>query len=416
VKKNALVIGLGISGKAAVEYLLFLGYEVSGVDRKKQDLEGLEVAVFQEGELTSLKDYSLIILSPGIPSSHPLVQLAKKEGIEVIGEIQLALQSMKQKAIGITGTNGKTTVTYLIEHVLRSSGKKAKALGNVGDALSKYMIKADLDEIAVIELSSYQLEMIDAKVFDVGLILNITSDHLDRYSSMKEYAQAKIRLEHALKPSGILYVSKEVVDEYGSLFTFAPTQFGLDDDSIDLNFLKGYEQMNAQAAWLACSKFGVSEKQFLDAFKTFKKPPHRMEFVKEVSGVRYYDDSKGTNVDAVIKAVSSVQGPIILIAGGVDKGASYLPWKEAFEGKVSHMFLIGEAASKIQKELGLFFNVKIVDSLEYAVKAASEVAAPGAYVLLSPGCSSFDMFRDYKQRGKEFQRYVGFLEERGGLS
>ncbi len=405
MKRKALVIGLGISGKSASKFLLSLGYEVYGVDQKEERvLEALSSGVKRLIE-PDLKGFFLVVISPGVPPTHPLIQQAILDGIDVVGEVELAFRYMKQRSVGITGTNGKTTVTLLVEHVLCSAGMKAKAIGNIGLPLTSYVEKVDFDEIAVIELSSYQLETLKSGYLDAAVILNITPDHLDRYSSLQEYAKTKISIERCIKPEGHLYVYEDVAEEYGSFFSFHFTSFGKGLTSHDL--------INVKAAELLCSSLGVSHEMFLKGLKTFKKPSHRIELIRELSQVSYYDDSKGTNVDAVIKAVSSMTGPTILIAGGVDKGSSYLPWKEAFQGKVKHLFLIGESALKIEEELGLFFNVQIVDSLANAVQSASSVAMPGDCVLLSPGCSSFDMFRDYVHRGEEFQRFVCLLEDKG---
>lgn len=402
MKKQALLIGLGVSGQSAAKFLLSLGYQVYGVDEKKEKCE----ESFHLGVLKApldLKEIDLVVLSPGVSPSDFWVQKAIEEKKEVIGEAELALRHLNQKAVGITGTNGKTTVTLLVEHILISSGRKAKALGNVGTALSGYVGEADLDEIAVIELSSYQIDTLYAQKLDAALILNITPDHLDRYKTMENYAQSKANIERCLKPDGALFLFEEIALKYGSLFSRPFLSFGSD--------LSSHDEVNVQAAFLLCSYLGVKEEEFLSGLKTFKKPSHRIELVRKLRGVSYYDDSKGTNIDAVIKAVHSMDGQTILIAGGVDKGASYLPWKESLQGRVKQMFLIGQSALKIQQELGLFFNVQIVDSLADAVQLAFYAASPGECVLLSPGCSSFDMFRDYAHRGKEFQRFVCLLEE-----
>jgi len=409
LEKKALVIGLGISGRSASGFLLSLRYQVTAIDQKKIDLKdlgdlpSLGLEVLEESKLVSLKGFSLVVSSPGVPSKHRLIEEALSKGIEVVGEAELALRHMKQKAVAITGTNGKTTVTSLVEHVLCHSGKKAKAVGNSGIALTEYVLSGDFSEIAVVELSSYQLETLSSAPFAAAVILNITPDHLDRYATMQEYALAKIKIEKCIKPGGVLYVYDEVIKEYGPLFSSPYVSFGAE--------LTGHDLINQRAAGLLCKELDVSEEAFKEALKTFKKPSHRIEFVKTINGVQYYDDSKGTNIDAVIKAVESLKGNIVLIAGGVDKGSSYMPWKEAFKNKVTDMVLIGQAAPKIREELSLFFNIKIVDSLESAVDAASKIAKPGGSVLLSPGCSSFDMFRDYAHRGKEFQRFVGLLGE-----
>ena len=389
--EKALVLGLGVSGKAASDFLRSLGYEVVAIESNLS-------------ETFSIQEFSLLVLSPGFPPTHFLVQEALKQGIEVIGEAELGARYIKQKAVAITGTNGKTTVTSLVEHVLCSSGKKAKALGNIGEPLTKYVLsRSDLDEIAVVELSSYQLETMTTPIFEAAVVLNITPDHLDRYSSMQEYAKAKAKIQHTLKSSGDLFLYQEVVSEYGALFPDSFHVFGGGGGD--------HDQLNIEAARLLCLKLGVSNESFYKALESFEKPSHRIEFIREIGGVFYYDDSKGTNIDAVIRAVRSMKGPVLLIAGGVDKGSSYLPWKEAFTGKVKNIFLIGQAASKIQQELQDFFDIKKVDSLEEAVFKAAASAVFGDSVLLSPGCSSFDMFRDYVHRGNEFQRCVGLLQE-----
>ncbi|MBM3198944.1 MAG: UDP-N-acetylmuramoyl-L-alanine--D-glutamate ligase [Chlamydiae bacterium] len=422
-EKRALIIGLGVSGKATAVFLLDRGYQVVGVDDRLEEFEKNReflsllqkgLLIRQERDLSTVKEFSLIVPSPGIPLTHPLIVQGKESGVKIIGEIELACEGCSPKAIAVTGTNGKTTVTLLVEHVLNAVGKQAKALGNIGTPLTQYLLKErDSNEILVIELSSYQLEVMERPLFDAGVILNITPDHLDRYKTLQEYARAKSRLSLCIRPEGKLFLFREVAKEYHDFFRSSFQVFGDEESLSQFSFLEvKHDRMNAEAAWLLCAEMGVSKESFLQALKTFKKPSHRMEFIREIKGVSYYDDSKGTNIDAVMKAVQGMKGSVVLIAGGVDKGASYLPWKEGFEGKVKKLVLLGESAQKIQRELGLFFNVEIVDSLESAVKAASSAAACGDAVLLSPGCSSFDMFRDYAHRGNEFQRVVGLLAER----
>ncbi len=439
MEKKALVIGLGISGKSAVKFLLHHGYKVFGVDSRdlKEEVEikklrdlGLEVAL--EKELSLDKEFSLVVTSPGVSFSHFLIQEAKKMNIPITGEAELAFKYTKNRCLAITGTNGKTTVTSLVEHVLKESKRKAKALGNIGSPLTEYAINPDLEEILVAELSSYQLETLDSPVFEAAVILNITPDHLDRYSSFMKYAEAKAQIQRCIKSGGDLYVDENTAFEFQSLFKQPFYSMGVLESSYlclkgievwvggeyvfslpkDYAELGPHDALNALAGWALCSKMGVSSLEYLSGLQTFKKPSHRIEFIRTVSGVCYYDDSKGTNVDAVIRAVQSMKGSVTLIAGGVDKGSSYLPWKEAFQGKIRKILLIGEAALKIADELGLFFNVKIVDSLEDAVKEAASSALPGENVLLSPGCSSFDMFRDYAHRGNEFQKFVYLLDDR----
>lgn len=411
MQKTALVVGLGVSGKAALGFLRHLGYKVAGVDKKdlREDPALVGVEIFREESFPSGKVFDLLIVSPGISFDHPIVKEAFLKGTLVEGEVELGFQYSKQRAVAITGTNGKTTVTSLVEHVLNFCGKKAKAIGNIGLAVTEYFLNPDSEEILIVELSSYQLETLNHPFFDAAVILNITPDHLDRYNSFSHYAETKARIQGCLKEEGTLYLSKQVISEFPSFFS-KPYQLLEKDSLFEWGELAEHDQCNLMAAWALCCKMGVSAIEFTQALQVFKKPPHRIEFIRQVEGVFYYDDSKGTNIDATIQAVKTMKGPVVLIAGGVDKGSSYMPWKEAFSEKVKQVFVLGEAAEKICAELSLFFNVKIVDSLERAVQEASKVALEGDSVLLSPGCSSFDMFRDYAHRGREFQKFVALLD------
>lgn len=437
--ERALVIGLGISGLAASELLLRDGYDVIAVDRNSKGLElapaaqrlvELGMKILEMSDVGDLGQYDMLIVSPGVSPDHPLYKEACRRGIEIVGEAQLALRRARQPCIGITGTNGKTTVTFLTEHILRSAGKKAQALGNVGRSLAAYFLAPDPEEIIVAELSSYQLETLHAPVVNAGVILNITPDHLDRYASMYDYARAKCRLQLCMKAGGLLYVHAAAAREYRDLLPEHLISFGCDPEALfytdcqhaEKRSVEGaqleyalptpfhglgiHDSENALASWLLTRPFGVSIEQFIHALGTFRKPAHRIEHIANINGVDYYDDSKGTNIDAVIKAVSAMQGQVILLAGGVDKGASYALWKGPFADKVKQIFAFGEAREKIAKEAGEFCRVQIVRDLEDAVRAAAAVAQRGECILLSPGCSSFDMFRDYVHRGKEFERYV----------
>ncbi len=417
--QTALVIGLGISGRAACKLLLKLGYRVIAVDdniTQCPEIEELGVKIVSSLD-ADFKELDLAVVSPGISQQHPFYKWAIQCAIPVIGEAQFALQNLSQTMIGITGTNGKTTVTSLLGHIFCCSGRKAKCLGNIGDPLSQYALSPDPTEILVVELSSYQLETMEGTILDAALILNITPDHLDRYANMYEYAVAKWQIQYCLKKDAPLIVYDRALKEYEELCKVErviPYSF---ERSLADNLLSGYTNSgvhdgeNAIAAWLVVKEFGITQEQFLSALKSFKKPSHRVEHVSTIDGVNYFDDSKGTNLDAVIRAVEAMNGPIWLIAGGVDKGASYAYWKEPFAGKVKKIFAIGQAKEKIAREIGSYCIVEEVETLEQAVRKAAEQATYGSNVLLSPGCSSFDMFRDYAHRGREFQRIVRSLEE-----
>lgn len=437
--KKVLVLGMGISGRSAAEFLQAHGAEVHGVDRDAdllannpqiQALKSKGLGVWVESELHSILAYDFIVLSPGVPSTHFLILAAQKAGIPVMGEIELGCQTALNPMIGITGSNGKTTVTLLVTHVLQQTGCNARALGNVGTPLTRELLNIDPISPIVLELSSYQLETLNQRCLEAGIILNITPNHLDRYQTMEAYAKAKCRMECALKSEKVLYMNEEAWEEYGRLLKHKkPLLYGYQERNFihsDLSHVfrdgqkafevpaalknkKSHDLDNLMAAFALCSHQGIAGDAFIQAWQTFKKPPHRIEFVKEHQGVRYIDDSKGTNLEAVMCAVQSLNGPIILIAGGVDKGAAYTPWLQAFKNKVKLICAIGQAAVKIREQLEPQIPVLILKSLEEAIHQAKQLAQKGDFVLLSPGCSSYDMFKDYIHRGQEFQRIVRLL-------
>lgn len=414
MRKITIVLGLGVSGIAAAEFLLQGQRFVLGIDGNRsllrgsdevRRLQGLGLFVQDESEMIDWSQVDQLVVSPGVSPKHPIYAGAQANGVSIVGEAELALRHICRPLVAVTGTNGKTTVTLLVEHILNSAGIKCKALGNVGTPLCESVIRPGDEEVFVVELSSYQLETMTTPVFEAAALLNITPDHLDRYADMQEYAKAKCRLQHLLKKGGIFYVQDEVARAFGHLLTAENRELFSTLEN-ERSTLQGHERENAVAAWALCTPFSITREQFWAAFETFKKPPHRIEFVGEIDGVYFYDDSKGTNIDAVIQAAKSMTAPVILIAGGVDKGASYLPWREHFSGKVKQIIAIGQAAEKIYEELHLYFNIKLADSLSLAVDVAIASAERGDAVLLSPGCSSFDMFRDYAHRGEEFQHCI----------
>jgi UDP-N-acetylmuramoylalanine--D-glutamate ligase len=391
---KTLVLGLGKSGMASVEYLQLQGDEVVGYDDKNGS------------SFPDVKAFDRVVVSPGISPLHPLYAKAALLGIEVVGEVELALRDLDQMCLAVTGTNGKTTVTLLIEHVLRCAGMEAKAVGNVGFPLTSYVKKKG--EVLVLELSSFQLETIQSRKIDLGLILNITPDHLERYDSMEGYAKAKCRLQMCLKSADNLWVSGRVAKEFGWLLEKGYRVCQGDVETIGgTDYVLGeHDVENLLAAWALCEQVGVEREVFAKSLKSFTRPQHRIEFVAEKRGVFYYDDSKGTNVDATIMAVQAMKGQVVLIAGGLDKGASYVVWKKPFMGKVKHIIAIGQAAQKIEEELSPEFSVEISADLEQAVFRAAKIAGCGEMVILSPGCSSRDMFKDYADRGEQFKEFV----------
>jgi UDP-N-acetylmuramoylalanine--D-glutamate ligase len=388
---SVLIVGFGISGKASAALLEKRGIPWVAVDKKGP--------IFDSADYP-LDSISQVILSPGIPRSHPIVYRAIKKGIEVIGEVELALRLVENRCVGVTGSNGKTTTCSLITHALNTWGVKAKAVGNIGSALSSYLLEADREEILVIELSSFQLETLQTRNLEVGVILNITPNHLDRHASMDEYAKAKLDLQNCLQ--GPLFISSQVDRNWADLLGMRVV---FDEEGSGSTRYVEFGAQNVLAAEKVCAYFGVSKENFIKALPSFKKPPHRMEFLGEKNGLIYYNDSKATSVEAVMHGVSLLEGHGVLIAGGVHKGASYQPWIQSFAGKVKLIVAFGEAASKMEEELAADFSFKRVDGLSEAADFAASVAEKGEFILLSPGCSSYDQFKSYEHRGDAFRKW-----------
>ena len=423
--KCVAILGLGKSGRAAADFFLNRGIEVWGIDKKAHELR-VDKRLILCTEEQKMPIFDQLIISPGVSPKHFLCQQAK----EVIGEIELACRYLKQKVLGVTGTNGKTTVTSLIAHVLTTAGLAAKAVGNIGEPLINFI---NDPSILVVELSSFQLETLKTPVFDQAAILNITPDHLERYTSFDEYAQAKFRIQQGLKKNAPLYLAPSVREKYPSKVYHKPIyEFGFSNsypifiegtklhikENVEYNLPLRYKNSkchdveNIMVAAAFAHSLGVSNEHFNRALSSFKKPPHRLEFVGSVSNVDFYNDSKGTNVDAVLKAVQALSKPIHLIAGGVDKGASYKPWVHCFRNKVRQIFAMGEAASRIKNEVSDTVNVLEVNGLDEGVALAYESAASGDIILLSPGCSSYDMFANFEERGHVFKQIVADLRRK----
>ncbi|MFC2049151.1 UDP-N-acetylmuramoyl-L-alanine--D-glutamate ligase [Chlamydiota bacterium] len=400
---RAIVLGLGVSGRAAASFLKSRGDEVLGVDRSEPVLDGIRVV--SDAGAPQLEGVSLFVKSPGISFAHPWVKAALSSDIPVVGEIDLALAELAgrgKRVLAITGSNGKTTTTLLAAHLLQTNGTRALAAGNVGIPLLS-QIDGDF-EVFVVELSSFQLEAIVVRpVFDGALILNITPNHLDRHPSFEDYIQAKLRIALCLKEGAPLYVTEQVkqvcnTQMIKNLETILP--LGYRDNRYRLY---PHDLENAAAAFaLTGVPLGVLQR----GIDTFVRPPHRLEFVREVAGVKYINDSKATSVDAVIKAVRALDSPLVLIAGGVDKGGEYSDWLPHFRGKVKAVLALGAAAERIERELGQEMRVQKINSLQEGVQIAASLASKGDTVLLSPGCSSYDQFRDYQQRGERFTHIV----------
>lgn len=391
---KALVIGLGISGKSAAHFLKEKGFDVFTTDRDPS--KAIEYPFLENPGV----DFDLAVLSPGVPPTNPIVEKLVKANVEVIGEIELACRYIKQPMIGITGSNGKTTTTLLVTHVLNHCGIDAVAMGNVGIPLTSLKNEK---AVIVCELSSYQLETLQAKCLDQAAILNITPNHLDRYKVMEKYAEAKFLIQNNLKERGSLLIHEHILKDFGNRITAKLRVFCTREN---------HNLENMDAAFKLCETFGITREVFDQAAKSFQKPPHRIQYVTDIKGIKFFDDSKGTSVHATLRAVESMQGPVILIAGGVDKGYPYTDWISPFKKKVKKIIAIGEAAPKIENDLKGHIEVMLVKSLEEATAKSFQEALDGDNVLLSPGCASTDMFKDYSERGLAFQKAVRGIKER----
>ena len=426
-----LILGGGRSGRAVAELLQARGDPIWVFDDHAGELP------FQAPRwrtLAALPAIHRVVVSPGIPDSHPLVRLAHGAGLTIEGELAFGLRQLPPcwKA-GITGTNGKTTVTEMASWCIAAEQKGTIAAGNIGIPVSALV--ADSPSPAanghalrnlVLELSSYQLEDLEGPWLQAGVWLNLTPDHLDRYHSMEAYASAKARIQRCLAQDGSLLIGAQVLRDWAHLLhpkdhelvSFGSPQADLHWEGDQLIWrleavarfwtedLTPHDLDNlAAAAWIA-HRAGIGWQTALDHAATFRKGPHRCELVAVIRGVRWVNDSKGTNLDAVMKASLAFPPGQILIAGGVHKGAPYTPWIEGLRGRVRHVLAIGQAAGQMEQDLRDGFPVERAESLLHAISRAQQLAREGETVLLSPGCASFDQFRDYAHRGEVFRSSV----------
>jgi UDP-N-acetylmuramoylalanine--D-glutamate ligase len=373
----------------------------------------------------------LIVLSPGVPKI-PQVVKARRQGVNVISELELAWMFSDAPYVGITGTNGKSTVTTLVGLMLEKAGKKVLVAGNIGNALTEEVRLLSGQDWIVAELSSFQLEDIKAFRPRVAAVLNITQDHLDRYHDMKEYGDAKARIFMNQQKGDFLVLNFDdplvkpyarrtaaTVIPFSRLLRFNPGACVLDgylmfngkriihEDEIRIKGVHNLENALAAAAISLCA--GADNGSVAAVLRAFPGLEHRLEFVREKDGVTYINDSKGTNVGAVMKSVEGFAKPVILIAGGLDKGSDFRPLKGLFRRKVKLLILIGKAADKMAKAAGSATETVFAKTLQDAVRLAAGRASRGDVVLLSPACASFDMFKDFEDRGRQFKEAVNHL-------
>ncbi len=437
--KRVAVVGLGISGVAAARLLLRQGARIIAFDQKPlallgshaHTLESLGVPlVTGEDAFEQVKDVDLVLVSPGVPSFSALTR-AEAEGVPIWGEVELATRFIPDDVpiIAVGGTNGKSTTTTLIGELLATTGKRVFIGGNLGTPVSDH-VDGTFDFL-VLEVSSFQMERVDQFHPTSALLLNVTPDHLDRYASFQAYANAKGNAflrqgphDEAIVPAHDPTCAEQAARGRGRRVTFGA---GADVDVTDravidrrngesydrqLWCLQGtHNALNVAAAIACVSKFGVAPGAIRERLAAFQGLPHRTTFVRELDGVRYYDDSKGTNVGAAVTAVRGMREErIVLIAGGREKGGSYQPLVDALVSRGRGAVLVGEAAEAIEHAIDGAVPTARATSMREAVLAARRLAVNGDAVLLSPACSSFDMFRDYKERGDAFVEAVLRLE------
>ncbi len=448
--KRVLVVGSGISGIAATELLKKKGCEVVLYDGNESlDVEALKekAPVFRDvsillGDLPKeqMEKIDLAVLSPGVPTDLPFVNSMREQGIPIWGEIELAYFFGKGRIAAITGTNGKTTTTALTGQIMEAYYKDVKVVGNIGIPYTSVAAETTEETVTVAEISSFQLETIHAFHPQVSAILNITPDHLNRHHTMECYIEAKesITKNQTAEDTCVLNYEDEVLRRFGETLKCKVVYFSserkldkglyLDGKEIfyadgekttkvinvdELNILGKHNYENVMAATAMALSMGVPMEKIVEVLKVFQAVEHRIEYVTEKRGVRFYNDSKGTNPDAAIKGISAMNRPTYLIGGGYDKQSEYDEWIESFQGKVRKLVLIGQTKEKIAacaKKHG-FTDVVMCETLEEAIDYCYQNAKSGEAVLLSPACASWGMFPNYEVRGKIFKDYVNNLSE-----
>jgi len=431
---RVVVVGMARSGIAAMELLIEKGARVRAVDQNPVEVARLTefaVRVEPQAEL-AFKDADLIVLSPGVPADVDVAVSARKRGVRVVGDLELASWFLQGDTIGITGSNGKTTTTALTGHILQASGIAAQVGGNIGTPPASMVKNSRAGQWNVLELSSFQLETTEKFHARIGAALNVTPDHLDRHYTLENYAAAKGRLfdtQHAAD-CAVLNADDEICRSYasrtpGTVLWFSSTRAvdsgaWIDGSSIVLDGqrfmetrevpLRGVHNLeNTMAAALMARQAGASLEQIRTAVMSFPGVEHRLEFVREIGGVAWYNDSKATNVDATLKAIAAFEGRLWIILGGKDKNSDYTPLAAPLREKAHAALLIGAASEKIESQLRGAVPIIRCGMLDAAVEEADARATTGDTVLLAPACASFDQFQDFEHRGREFKRMVNTL-------
>lgn len=445
--KKVLVIGIARSGVAVAKFLVDKGTRVVLTDKKNlQELAGTlrEVPTGQVEIITGRYpdidggNYDFLVVSPGVPLTIPPVQRARELGIPVLSELELAYRFARSPMIAITGTNGKTTTTTLIGEIFRNAGVRVCVGGNIGLPLALEVEKYGPEDVIVAEVSSFQLECIEKFRPKVGLLLNFTPDHLDRHGTMENYVAAKARIFEnqdqsdytvlnyddpgvaamgAKTPGKVIFFSRlhkleqGIFVENGNIILklgAAPVKIIAAKDV----FIKGAHNLeNALAAAAAAYAMGIPSEVIGRTLREFRGVAHRLELVAEIDGVKYINDSKGTNPDASIKALEAYDEPIVLLAGGRNKGSDFTEFAQKVKERVRALVILGECKAEIKEAVSKTGFTAIHDAADFddAVRTAAKIATTGQIVLLSPACASWDMFKDFEERGERFKEVVSSL-------
>ena len=443
--KRVLVVGLARTGVSTALFCAARGARVTATDSRTEGEIGESVAKLRDAGVTlelgghceqTFLDQDLIIPSPGVPADEVHLQSAHAHNVKIWSEIELAYRFMKGRLIGITGSNGKTTTTSLVQHILASAGMRTVLAGNIGTPLIACVDAMNENSWTVAELSSFQLELIETFRPNLGVLLNLTPDHLDRHRTMAAYGAAKARLfeNQIADDAAIVNADDSAAAKYAPahprVYWFSRKRelargaFVRGDDVVfhrdganehllkvaDIPLVGTHNLENVLAAAAAARLAGASAAEIAAGVRSFAGVEHRIEFVAEIAGVRYYNDSKATNVDATLKALDSFAGRILIILGGKDKDSDYTVLQKPLRDKAILALLIGAAADKIERQICGSVAIERSETLERAVETASHAAQSGDVVLLAPACASFDQFQNYEHRGRSFKELVHKLK------
>jgi UDP-N-acetylmuramoylalanine--D-glutamate ligase len=443
--KRVLVVGLARTGVATAMFCAARGAVVTATDARAENEIGDVLAPLRSAgvklELGGHREnifleQDLIVPSPGVPADAPLLQSARAKGITVWSEVELADRFLKGRLIGITGSNGKTTTTSLIEHILRNAGLSTILAGNIGTPLIARVDETSDNTITVVELSSFQLELIETFRPNISVFLNLTPDHLDRHHTLEAYARAKARIfenqteadsavlnadDPATTPLApakphVYWFSRKQRVAQGTFVRENEIFFRHEGEEEavlnlqDIPLAGAHNVENVLAAVAATRLAGAEPAAIARGVRSFAGVEHRLEFVAEIAGVRYYNDSKATNVDATLKALDAFPGRILIVLGGKDKGSDYTLLQRPLREKAILALLIGAAAEKIENQIAGSVAIERAGTIERAVEIASHAGRPGDVVLLAPACASFDQFQNYEHRGRVFKDLVHNLE------